>query len=157
METNLRAILVGVAPPSLLPCMADSVGCITAGCVNLSFAYVEGESLLMALKDVALSSGRSAPAHTHSHMYARMHTHTQCMHLSLSGAVVCAEGSGGRRGSGPLLHQVRHREVHHRRGGGLYCGEMCGQCHPSQGDEVRVHEHNMAVMYVSHCVLQSSV
>ncbi|KHN71755.1 putative cysteine desulfurase, mitochondrial [Toxocara canis] len=26
-------------------------------CVNLSFAYVEGESLLMALKDVALSSG----------------------------------------------------------------------------------------------------
>ncbi|KAM9361517.1 cysteine desulfurase [Symphorus nematophorus] len=27
------------------------------GCVNLSFAYVEGESLLMALKDVALSSG----------------------------------------------------------------------------------------------------
>ena len=28
-----------------------------AGCVNLSFAYVEGESLLMALKDVALSSG----------------------------------------------------------------------------------------------------
>lgn len=32
---------------------------ITAGCVNFSFAYVEGESLLMAMKDVALSSGRS--------------------------------------------------------------------------------------------------
>lgn len=29
------------------------------GCVNLSFAYVEGESLLMAMKTVALSSGRS--------------------------------------------------------------------------------------------------
>ena len=28
------------------------------GCINLSFAYVEGESLLMALKDIALSSGR---------------------------------------------------------------------------------------------------
>lgn len=28
-----------------------------SGCLNLSFAYVEGESLLMALKDVALSSG----------------------------------------------------------------------------------------------------
>ncbi|KFD65996.1 hypothetical protein M514_03174 [Trichuris suis] len=27
------------------------------GCVNISFAYVEGESLLMALKEVALSSG----------------------------------------------------------------------------------------------------
>ncbi|XP_065827415.1 cysteine desulfurase-like [Oscarella lobularis] len=27
------------------------------GCINFSFAYVEGESLLMALKDVALSSG----------------------------------------------------------------------------------------------------
>ncbi|KAG8233187.1 hypothetical protein J437_LFUL008950 [Ladona fulva] len=27
------------------------------GCINLSFAYIEGESLLMALKDVALSSG----------------------------------------------------------------------------------------------------
>ena len=29
-----------------------------AGCVNLSFACIEGESLLMALKDIALSSGR---------------------------------------------------------------------------------------------------
>jgi len=28
-----------------------------SGCLNLSFAYVEGESLLMALKDMALSSG----------------------------------------------------------------------------------------------------
>lgn len=28
------------------------------GCVNLSFSCVEGESLLMALKDIALSSGR---------------------------------------------------------------------------------------------------
>ena len=27
------------------------------GCVNLSFAYIEGESMLMALKDIALSSG----------------------------------------------------------------------------------------------------
>uniref|UniRef100_A0A7N6C2G2 cysteine desulfurase n=1 Tax=Anabas testudineus TaxID=64144 RepID=A0A7N6C2G2_ANATE len=31
--------------------------CVFSGCINLSFAYVEGESLLMALKDVALSSG----------------------------------------------------------------------------------------------------
>merc|ERR1711907_874020 len=27
------------------------------GCVNLSFSCIEGESLLMALKDIALSSG----------------------------------------------------------------------------------------------------
>lgn len=27
------------------------------GCVNLSFSYVKGESLLMVLKDIALSSG----------------------------------------------------------------------------------------------------
>lgn len=31
---------------------------LVVGCVNLSFAFVEGESLLMALKDIALSSGR---------------------------------------------------------------------------------------------------
>ena len=28
-----------------------------AGCVNYSFAFIEGESMLMALKDIALSSG----------------------------------------------------------------------------------------------------
>ena len=34
----------------------DRAHCIP-GCVNISFAYVEGESLLMALRDIALSSG----------------------------------------------------------------------------------------------------
>jgi hypothetical protein len=31
--------------------------CFLKGCVNLSFSFVEGESLLMALKEIALSSG----------------------------------------------------------------------------------------------------
>ena len=34
------------------------VAFVFVGCVNLSFAFVEGESLLMAMKQVALSSGR---------------------------------------------------------------------------------------------------
>ncbi|KAK5714068.1 cysteine desulfurase [Elasticomyces elasticus] len=37
--------------------MNGSVAHRYPGCVNVSFAYVEGESLLMALKDIALSSG----------------------------------------------------------------------------------------------------
>jgi len=45
-ETNLTNIVRNGDPVAWYP-----------GCVNYSFAYVEGESLLMALKDVALSSG----------------------------------------------------------------------------------------------------
>src|SRR3954470_12287835 len=44
--SQLEQVIVNGAPESSYP-----------GCVNLSFAYVEGESLLMALKDIALSSG----------------------------------------------------------------------------------------------------
>ena len=49
--TRTFTVMVTVAPPTPTPPPPT-------GCVNLSFAYVEGESLLMALKDVALSSGR---------------------------------------------------------------------------------------------------
>ena len=34
------------------------------GCVNMSFSYIEGESILMGLKEVALSSGRCVSIHT---------------------------------------------------------------------------------------------
>jgi cysteine desulfurase len=43
------------------------------GCINLSFAYVEGESLLMALKDMALSSGRYSNHHSLSLSIAAYH------------------------------------------------------------------------------------
>src|SRR4030095_14118476 len=35
---------------------------VLPGHLNISFAYIEGESLLMALKDVALSSGSACPS-----------------------------------------------------------------------------------------------
>ncbi|KAL0273478.1 UNVERIFIED_CONTAM: hypothetical protein PYX00_006133 [Menopon gallinae] len=44
--TNLPCVIRNGDPKASYP-----------GCVNLSFAFVEGESLLMALKDIALSSG----------------------------------------------------------------------------------------------------
>ena len=63
-ETELpRSALLHSACNVILLGQVACVLCIVllaAGCVNLSFAYVEGESLLMAMKDVALSSGRSA-------------------------------------------------------------------------------------------------
>lgn len=43
--------------PSSSPPPSPSLPKRLAGCVNLSFAYVEGESLLMGLKDLAVSSG----------------------------------------------------------------------------------------------------
>ncbi|KAG5345757.1 NFS1 protein, partial [Acromyrmex heyeri] len=46
ITSNLRQVVRNGDPIAWYP-----------GCVNLSFACVEGESLLMALKDVALSSG----------------------------------------------------------------------------------------------------
>ncbi|KAK7808980.1 hypothetical protein U0070_010127 [Myodes glareolus] len=68
-ELAQQEMEVGVSTPELCLWLADSILAeaetqghhrvlSSSGCINLSFAYVEGESLLMALKDVALSSGR---------------------------------------------------------------------------------------------------
>ncbi len=51
-ENTYPGLLLG-----LVEDISDIIKSFFTGCVNLSFAYVEGESLLMALKDVALSSG----------------------------------------------------------------------------------------------------
>lgn len=90
----------------------------STGCVNLSFAYVEGESLLMALKDVALSSGRSdinfwsanirfLPFCSLLEMSERLCVCVQRLYVGLSGAVVRPPSDRNRRRPGSLLHQVQ--------------------------------------------------
>jgi cysteine desulfurase len=64
------------------------------GNLNISFAYVEGEALMMAIKDVAVSSGLG-------------------LHLRLARAVVRARGPGSRGGHGALLHPLRARPLQH--------------------------------------------
>lgn len=59
LSTSCKSCLTGNNLPEILVdgfFFLFHILCV--GCINLSFAYVEGESLLMALKDVALSSGR---------------------------------------------------------------------------------------------------
>lgn len=55
---ELSQLLIGMINKELPQVIRNGDPVLTyPGCVNLSFAFVEGESLLMALKDVALSSG----------------------------------------------------------------------------------------------------
>ena len=65
--------------------------------LNISFAYVEGESLLMGLKETPCPPARPAPRH--------------------AGAVRRAAGAGRRIGAGPLVHPVRTGAVQHERAG----------------------------------------
>ena len=57
------------------------------GNLNISFAYVEGESLLMGMKDIALSSGSA------------------CTSATLE-PVICITRVGGRHGTRSLLHSL---------------------------------------------------
>ena len=68
--------------------------------LNISFAYVEGESLLMGINDVAVSSGLR-------------------LHVGQPRAVLRAEGAGRGRRPGALVDPVRPRPLDHRGGSGL--------------------------------------
>ena len=65
------------------------------GNLNISFAYIEGESMLMALKDLAVSSGSA------------------CTSASLE-PVLRIAGARCRRGNGPHLHSHRYRAIYDR-------------------------------------------
>lgn len=62
------------------------------GCVNMSFAFVEGESLLMACKNIALSSGRYDwhELDNDRHKYRRSCFESKCLHVGLARAELCA-------------------------------------------------------------------
>ena len=61
-EQNYPGSSTTSPPPSPLPYFIVTFS-FSLGCVNFSFAFVEGESMLMAMKDVALSSGRCLCRH----------------------------------------------------------------------------------------------
>ena len=70
------------------------------GNLNVCFAFVEGEALMMAIKDVAVSSGSA------------------CTSATLE-PVLRAARHGRRRRAGPQLHPLRPRPLQHRGGGRL--------------------------------------
>jgi cysteine desulfurase len=66
------------------------------GNLNVSFAFVEGEAMLMAMKEVAVSSGSACTS-----------------------ALLRAPRHGRRRRPRPLVHPLRPRPLQHRGGGRL--------------------------------------
>mmetsp|Transcript_581 Transcript_581/g.557 ORF Transcript_581/g.557 Transcript_581/m.557 type:complete len:482 (+) Transcript_581:60-1505(+) len=56
LSEKLKSGLLAIPSTQFNGCLSDPASQYP-GCVNVSFAYIEGESLLMALKDIALSSG----------------------------------------------------------------------------------------------------
>ena len=69
------------------------------GNLNLSFAHVEGEALMIAMRDVAVSQRLG-------------------LHLGVARAVVRAARHGGAGRPGARLHPLRPRPLQHRGGGG---------------------------------------
>lgn len=60
------------------------------GCINLSFAYVEGESLLMALKVIS-----TFLAFLHAHFLVGNCTFIwQCLYISVVGTLLCSSCVG---------------------------------------------------------------
>ena len=70
--------------------------------LNVSFAFIEGESLMLALKDIAVSSGSAVR-----------------MRSSASRRLFCASRIGPRRRIGSQLHSLYAWALHNRRGNRL--------------------------------------
>ncbi len=90
------------------------------GCVNMSFAYVEGESLLMALKDVALSSGSACTSASlePSYVLRAIGADEDLAHSSIR--FLQKLRRGGLLFNETFLLQVRHRTLHYAGGGRLH-------------------------------------